>query len=250
MAGKVQPVEVATGAFSKTIENAGMIARIGWAPFAAAWLIAVVGSFVGGGISMLVAQLATALAFAVVSVPLFRKFLLDETPPNEPYYFKFEQREQKMAIVYVAFSLAYMVPAWLSMPSGGVPSAGGSLLGLILSLAIIFAAVRLTLIFPSVALDKPTDLGPLFAKTEGNFWRIFASGILVAIPLMIIFMILGIVGVGGMAISGGAVGPIGLLFGMLVSLIGIGIGTAMMAGIYQNLEGAGNASPTEALPES
>lgn len=247
MTAKLDVVPVATGAYSKTFENIGLIFQLGLAPFGALFVLYVLLSFIGGTFALLIGQIGTGVATALLAAPLFRYYLLNEKPKSESMSLEFGDTEQNLSIVFVGYSLIALIPNWVALYVN-------SFLGLILFFAMFFAYIRLVLLPALTAVNNEIDLGGAFSKTEGNFWRIFLAGLLLGIPVAIVFGILGSIGLLGTLATGGfASGPISAFFLAALQLVVAGLSIALISGIYVSLIGGEPAkiettTPSEPTP--
>lgn len=242
MSEKIEAFETAKGAYSKTFENITLIARMGWAPFGMAFVVMLLmATMIGGWIGLLVTYIATAVAAAMMSVPLYRVYLLGESAHNDVLHMVFEQREQRMTMVIAAFVFAQIAVSWI----GGV----STLVSLVLAIATLFLSVRLAPIFPAVALDEPVDPGAVFQKTKGHFWPIFLTYVLIGIPLVIVGGLLGAIGVTAMFTpneggpTGGPGGILALAIFATLILYGFAIAVAANSKIYTAIYGEIPAAP-------
>jgi len=242
MSEKVEAFGTAKGAYAKTFENFVLIARIGWAPFGMAFVVMLLmATMLGGWIGLLITYIASAVAAAMVTVPLYRLYLLGESAHNDVLHMVFDERERRMAMVIAVFVLTQIAISWV----GGT----STLLSLLLALAMLFVSVRLVPIFPATALDEPIDPRAVFAKTKGHFGSIFLTYVLIGIPLVIVGSILATIGVTAMftpAAGGPTGGPGGILalaiFAALI-LYGFAIGVAANSKIYTAIYGEIPAAP-------
>lgn len=229
MSAQIDVMPVAMGAFTKTLENAGLIVQLGLVPFGGLFVLLTLLSFFGSGALFgLIGQIGIGVATALFVAPLYRHYLVNEAPPDDMFAVNFGEREKNLTIIFVVYALIGLIPTWVSSSS--------PFLGLLLSLAMIFVFVRLILLPPLTALDNPIDLGVAFAKTEGNFWRILLGGILVGIPLAIVFIVFGFIGLlGAMADGGMATGPVSSFVLAVIQLFATGLSAAYTVGVYEAL---------------
>ena len=93
---------------------------------------------------------------------------------------------------WAAFSAATFLPMFLlaMLPQARAMAPFPHLIALALMLivfvAIIIATLRLTIIFPAVAVDAPgANWQNVMADTKGYVWRIFLFGLLAGLPLIV-----------------------------------------------------------------
>ncbi len=236
MAAKLDIVSTATGAFSKTFDNLGLIFQLGLAPYGALFVWLIVLSFIGGATAMLLGQLGGAVASAFLAAPLFRHYLLKETPKTEGFSLNMGDRERNLMIVYIVFTFAGVVLGWMT--------AGMPFLGLLATLALLFVSVRLILLPPLVALDNPIDVGNAFKRTDGFFWPLFVSLLIVGVITVIFVMLLAALGLVGMGTSGTiAGGPIQALFLAAFQMLFASVYIAFMSSAYEQIVGGADKTP-------
>ena len=235
MAAQLEVMPAATGAFSKTLDNLGLIFQLGVAPFGALFIWYLIVGLFGGTLGSLLAQIGVGVATALLAAPLFRHYLLKETPRSESIAFNFGDREKNVAMVYVGYALIGWVPTLLALNGNGI-------LALIASLALLYFVVRLILLPARVALDNPIDLGAAYAKTDGHFFQIFLAILLVGILLAIIFVLLSLIGIVGTAgmVPGGIIQS---FFTAVLQLFTSAVSIAFIANVYEALVPAGNPAP-------
>jgi hypothetical protein len=92
-------------------------------------------------------------------------------------------------VMLAVVGVGYAVTRFL----GGI----GGLVTLVLSLAALYCALRISFIYPAKAADAPISFAQAFAMTKGYVWRIFATNFLtsliVFIPTMIYAVIAGVI---------------------------------------------------------
>jgi hypothetical protein len=162
---------------------------------------------------VLLLELAGFLLLVIMSVGITKE-VLGLPRGSRFFYAGFGAAELRVIVGYlalfllfvvfvVAFVIALALIGSLAANSAHVPKAaivsGVGLLALVLWLALIYAMVRLTFLFLPVTVGEHR-IGILhgWELTKGNFWRIFAIGIVVLLPLVIIgiFAIFALLGPG------------------------------------------------------
>jgi hypothetical protein len=91
----------------------------------------------------------------------------------------------KLGIVLVAGWVALIVvaalpPHFLTNPRSMI---GG--------IALALLALRLSLIFPAAAIERPLGLQAAWGWVEGNFWRLFACALACYLPFVVVQLVLG-----------------------------------------------------------
>ena len=140
------------------------------------------------------------------------------------------------------FLFLLLVPGGLLM-EGGVTlaerqpqSMTGSLLsffGLLILFVSIYFSIRLSLLLPAVSVDDPVNPRLILERTRGNFWRLVAVIILVALPVLIIALLLGALFSGG---------PVALAF---VSIFFAVVNVAVLSVAYRELVGPPGTQPLD-----
>lgn len=93
-----------------------------------------------------------------------------------------EHRFQLYFTFWAAFSVVAVAPLFVVEASPVYP---GLALVFVWTVAVMIAGLRLTILFPAIAVDAPgATLARAFADTKGHAWRIFAIGLLALLPLM------------------------------------------------------------------
>lgn len=158
----------------------------------------------------LLVQLLALLVSTIMSVGIAKEVLGLRTGPRF-FYLSFGAAEFRVLIGYFALILLFIVIVIGLAIAGGI--AGGvagvlasqvtslpkPLVGLIVVaivlavfLAMIFIMVRLSFLFvPSTVAEHRIGIARSWELTHGNFWRIFAIGLMIFIPLIIIFCAVG-----------------------------------------------------------
>ncbi|MDE2184342.1 MAG: hypothetical protein KGJ78_15080 [Alphaproteobacteria bacterium] len=100
-----------------------------------------------------------------------------------------------LALIALAAALGFFVnslmpagPAGLAGPSRG--AAFAVLIGLVLSPVLLYIMVRLSfLVAPSVVMEGKYGIERSWRLTKGNFWRIVAISLAVALPILVVSMV-------------------------------------------------------------
>lgn len=148
-----------------------------------------------GGVGHILAALIQAIGFlifgSVFIVRWHRFVLLGESvgaafiPPG---WTDFLVAELKLGAIVVAgwavlALLAVLPPFFLTLPLSGL---GG--------VALTLFALRVSLMFPAAAIERPIGLRTAWDWIEGNFWRFFACAFAAYFPFVIAQMVIGAVG--------------------------------------------------------
>jgi hypothetical protein len=225
---------VVAGAYRTVIDNARLAADLAWLPFAVVLVAEVAAGAVGGGgiFSRLLAGLAHAIGYLVFGtvfiVRWYRFLLLGERAAGAlftPSWRAFFVVTLKLALALFAGWLvlgliAALPPHFLTAP-----------LFVIGALALVIAAVRVSLVFPAAAVDAPLSFRAAWDLLASNYWRLFAAVVLCYLPFAIGRFILARIG-------GSAFFVIWLLFeaaGLAVAFAGIAVVTALVSETYRRL---------------
>ncbi len=209
--GKLPVFELVGQAYRTVWQNLGPLLQMAWFPLA----ILAVGHFVA---IMLIGQAlidapegepppmsplmaATQLGLAVIDMVIgasiavvwHRFVLLDEQPAAGPNL-RLDGRVWSYLgygfLMGLGFVAAIAVPVALQavvLNAMGHNFSGQGLLPLVpVALFMFFAGlyvlIRLTPFFPGKALGHAVTMADVWAKTHGNFWRLFGGGLLTALP--------------------------------------------------------------------
>ena len=104
---------------------------------------------------------------------------------------------------------------------------------LVIMVVIIVVTLRLTIIFPAVAVDAPgATWGNVMADTKGYAWRIFLFGLVASLPLIVpVFVIAAMGGFGGPTRSWIANG-LAVIFSSLLSVVGLTLFIIVASRLY------------------
>lgn len=128
----------------------------------------------------------TTLLMATFSVAWHRFTLLGEVNKQQVWQFVFERREA----LFFLYSLVLMVPIMLAALSARAAPEDGSLMPPILMGLAVFVFLRLSMLLPAIAVDGDCDPRSAWALTRGQFWRLFATMILVALPVELLALLI------------------------------------------------------------
>jgi hypothetical protein len=198
-----------------------------------------VSRLIGNGLITLVSALVAALALAPLAIAIHRFILLDETTSS--YRIELgERRFRRFALFTFVLQMIAMSPAALAFLFLAVikriPPAAMVLLGLGLLVAMIAGAivilvltVRLTLLFPAVAVDAPrAGWNRALDESRGHFWRILLALLLTGlIGILVIIGTAVFQGVGAFLITHGYPAP-----GAVVSSVAQAASNVLMAAAF------------------
>lgn len=149
------------------------------------------------GWPLFVVILLSLFVWPIIAVA-WHRFILTGEVVRSPIYFRFGQREARFLLISVFLSLLQL-PYWIvstladSMDAGSGAASALGVVSLVLYFAGVFFFVRLTLLLPAVAIDRPIDVQRILEVTEGNFWRLVAVLLLSALGYVAILFVLSIV---------------------------------------------------------
>ncbi|HBM90110.1 MAG TPA: hypothetical protein DD437_16300 [Rhodobiaceae bacterium] len=180
----------------------------------------------------------------IIAVAWHRFILLGETS-SSALYFKFGRREARFMLTSIFLSLL-VVPGVLVMivGAGTALSAFAIPVGLVLMVAGLAYALRLSLLLPAVATDAAVDARAILDATQDNVLRIFGAhtlNILALLAVAIGFSIL----IGIVALVMGPV--IGIIGGAVLGVFAQIISVAILSVMYRDLvlSGQSAASPPD-----
>jgi hypothetical protein len=139
---------------------------------------------------------------------------------------------------------ALLLVAVLLADRDGVPDYIGIIAGAAM-MAAWLAPVRCMLLFPAAAIGKPISIAAAWRGLGGNTWRLFATVMLVSIPVVFVTAMIVSAFFAGFHIdaSGDKLPPLGffLLRAVLSScgnILVVALSAAVIAGFYRRLEGS------------
>lgn len=224
------------GAFRAVVDNARLAGDLAWLPFAIVVTAELMAGVLGGGgiFGRVLAVLAEAvgyLVFGTVFVVRWHRFvLLGERTADAlftPAWRVFFGVTVKLALLLFAgwlvlFLVALLPPHFITAP-----------LFLIGAIALAVAAVRVSLVFPAAAIDRPISFRTAWDLLAGNYWRLFACIVLCYLPFSIGRFILARIG-------GSSFFLIWILFeaaGLAVAFAGVAVVTSLVSETYRRLAG-------------
>jgi hypothetical protein len=235
---KPNVVDAAVGAYRELLAHVNDWAKVAIVPALIGGVIAVIGTYVAGLIGGFVGSLVgivfslAAGAFAYcVNIAWFRAVNSGFTRvamvlPLAP------SASERLFLIW-ALGIGILPGAVISLLVGGAEGAsagaiaGTGLVGLVVSIAIIIIAVRLSFFFEDLALGKTTTPGTSFNATGPYFGSILGSVILIIIPIVIVMMIVGLI-LSPLFVS---LGIVGLAIFQLVAVLVGAIGAALMTSV-------------------
>ena len=238
-ARKVPVFDTTIESYRFVFSNLGRFFALGWLPlviaFAANMVIDVLID-VGGGEDTSVVDWVTYIGleaayyamYAVFAVRWHRFYLLDE---RESVFSEFLAARNWRFLGYtVLLAFAPIAPIWI-MSFEAIEIINSALIILFglyswAAFILIIVLLRVYLVLPGIAVDRPIGLGDAWREMRGNTWRFIGASFLVLIPMVILFWIVSAIFgqsafVGGM--TDGAPEPtIGTLFATNAAIAIIG----------------------------
>src|SRR5262245_4080740 len=208
---KLPVIETAGRACQFLLREFGTILRLSWFPllilnivqyFAVrAQIAAMRSAFESGNVKAvslpwqwpIAIYVATFLGTAIVAVALHRVILLGDRKPGHFLHIALGKVELLFALlpiilmVPIVIVMALVLGAALLLKSSG----GINVILALLSPAWLFVLVRIELVFPIAVLEGRYNFSESWSLTRGNFWRILGLWLLVLIPFLIVFGVIG-----------------------------------------------------------
>lgn len=225
-------------AYNLVVENAGLAIELAWLPFLITAGAEILALLLGGGgwFGLLLAGVVRAFGFlifgSVFMVRWHRFVLLGERSAAElfpPGWGEFLLAAIKVgATVFVGYVVLMLIgalpPHMLTAP-----------LAFLGGIALVFAAARLSLLFPAAAVDQPMTLRQAWDMIAGNYWRLLACLLLCWVPFGIARYVLGEIGLALPSLLWIVLQVIGLA----LSFAGAAVTVALLSDVYRGLAPAG-----------
>jgi len=187
----------------------------------------------------LVSALIASLALAPLAIAIHRFILLGETTSS--YRVELGQRRfRRFAFYTFLLNLIALTPAFFGIfflaTIKLLPAVAAALLGLGIgvieiagAIVLLVLLVRLTLLFPAVAVDAPrAGWNRALDESSGHFWRILSALLLTGLIGILVFIAAAIVqAMGGFLMLHGHLAP-----GALVAGIGRAATSVLMASVF------------------
>jgi hypothetical protein len=196
---KLPVAKTVTDAYGFTFTHLGTIIGLIWFPMVVSTLLNFLpqladgygdGAVPGAGpIESLAVLLLTLLLSAIMYVAVARQALGLRHGPAV-FHFALGQPEFRVygALLIIYFLIGLAALAQLEAQAVGGPAASiAAVIALPGILFIIYLAVRFAfLLVPAVVTENKVDFAHIWSLTRGNFWRIFAVVVAIAVPLWFI----------------------------------------------------------------
>lgn len=188
---KLPAGRLARHAYLDLIANVRGLIRIGGPWLLLAWAVLLLGH--GGGFLAALTNLAVTLGVAAIAVAWHRHILL-----SEPLSQRMAPLDARVAryfalTVLIAIVMSTLPLLALYVLGGADPTqAGGALILVpVVVLACLYAALRIQLIFPAIAIgDATVNLARSWELTRGNGWRLMGGFLLVTMPVAVALLAL------------------------------------------------------------
>jgi hypothetical protein len=243
------PYEIHTGAtihraYETVFQNLQLVVEMAWLPFVLILAAEVVGLVLGGGgyggqmLSWLLGGLATLFFGTTFAVRWLRHVLLGETASAELFPAAWRP------LFFATITIALLVFA------GGVVV---SLIGLILSplailiwivgsIAVSLVALRILLMLPAAALERPIEVRTAWDMMQGNYWHLFACALICYVPFALISGFIS----GVDDVVPWVVWVVMEAIRIAVTFLGLACLYAMLADVYHGMTGEGRSAITSA----
>ena len=238
-------MEQTVGAYRTVLDNAQLVVEMALLPFAfvlAVEFLALIlpGSGIAGRVLIALVYAAGMLVFgSVFAVRWHRFLLLGETTSGgllPPGWAGFLTVGIKLSLVLAAgwivlVFIAALPPSFLVLP-----------VGTLAGVAMTLGAIRVSLVFPAAAIERPIGFMTASDLIAGNFWRLFVCLVMCDLPFIV---------AGSLILRIGAVFPslFWIVFHGLqlaASFAGMAVVIALLSQLYREtaaLEPAAPASP-------
>jgi hypothetical protein len=194
---QINIVDQVTRAYWIVFERSQLVLEMALLPFVivlAAELIALLlpqGGFFGLLLAALVHTLGFLIFGSVFVVRWHRYVLLGESVSGDflpPGWGAFVVAGLKVAGLFLLGWIALVVLAMLPPHALTFP------LSMIGSVALGLVVLRLSLVFPAAAIERPVALRTAWDWMAGNYWRLFACAICCYLPFVILEIIISLIG--------------------------------------------------------
>jgi hypothetical protein len=191
---QIDVVDQVGRAYRAVLDNAQLAGEMALLPYLIvlaaeflAWLLTG-GGFFGGLLATLI-HAVVLLIFGTVFIVRWHRFvLLGENvsggliPPGwTPFLITGIKLGAVMVVGWVLLViLAVLPPHFLTVP-----------LSVIGGIALALLALRVSLIFPAAAIERPAGLQIAWGWIEGNFWRLFVCALACYLPFVIVMVVVG-----------------------------------------------------------
>lgn len=245
MRAKLNVFGTISEAYGGSWRHLGEMMRLIWFPGLLYLIFSIASAFVNTESQLFLAlalEVASFLLWPIIAVAWHRFILLGDVS-SSAVHFSFGRPEALFLLVSVVLFLLLAPGVMIAMSAAMLPESTAapllSFFGLLLLLVAIYLFVRLTLLLPAAAIGSPLDPRLVLERTRGNFWRLMAVFLAVALPLVMSAILFGGLLQGSPLLQVLAV--IGLA---LISIFFAVVNVAALSIAYRELVGtAGNEAP-------
>lgn len=181
----------------------------------------------------------TVIAISMAAVALYRVILFDERQPGRHINLAFGPTERRFTLLLTAMLLPGALWAVVSLglvdamePGTGIGITSTALIvSLVLFLTLLVMMIRLGPVFAIAVVDNRYDFRQAWSLTRGNFWRLAAVLIVVAVPVVVMTNVVAIL-----------IGPesallLQAIMGFIWSIVYAALGVAIASYSYKALRG-------------
>ena len=242
--------EVHTGetihhAYETTFGNLGLIVEYAWLPFVIVLAVEIVGLLLAGGGTtggQMTAWMFGGLAFLVFgttfAVRWLRHLVLGETPSGE----MFPPAWRPLFFATVTIGLLVFAGGIVTAIIGMILSPIAWLIWAIGGIAVALVAMRVLLMLPAAAVERPIDIRTAWDMLAGNYWHYLACALICYVPYALVEGILG----GADPAVPWLVFVIMEAIRIAVNFLGLACLYAMLAEVYCGMTGGARAAAATA----
>ncbi|MEQ8268045.1 MAG: hypothetical protein RH982_12675 [Parvibaculum sp.] len=246
MNAKLDILATVREAYSGAWTNLGEMLRLIWVPGVLYLAISVAGAFVDPGRQLLLAlvlELAGLFLWPIIAVAWHRFILIGDAPAGS-FHIAFGRREARFLVISIFLFLLF-VPGVTFVLAGEsmtqtMTSSLLSFFGLLLMLVAIYFFVRLSLLLPAVSVNDPFNPRLILERTRGNFWRLTAVLVLVALPIVILGFLFGALAAGGTVLKVAVIAA----FALVMVFFAV-VNVAVLSVAYRELIGPAGTQPPD-----
>lgn len=181
--------EVHTGAtihhaYEAVFQNIGLIVEFAWLPFLIVLAVEIVGLLLGGGGTggQMTGWIFGGLAFLVFGTTFaarwFRHLLLGEAPSTA----LFPPAWRPLFIATITIGLLVFAGGVLTALISAILSPLAVLIWGLGSIAVALGAMRVLLMLPAAATERPIDIRTAWDMLAGNYWHYIACALICYVP--------------------------------------------------------------------
>ena len=231
---KIDVLWLAREAIRMFLDHWRLAVALGWAPLALVLAAELVAAALGGRTlaGLLLMGLVRGLgmiAFGSIFIVRWHRFVLrNETGPGalfSPAWRMFVAAAVKLALLMLAGMLV------IALILGLLPIFIAAPLAAIGSLALLAASVRVGLVFPAAALERPISFRVSWDRLAGNGLRLFACAFLCYVPFLILRFLVDQVG----TVSPTLIWIVLAALSAAITLAGTSVIATVLSDVYRNI---------------